>query len=641
MTRWQFGPYRVEALLGRGGMSEVYRAYDASQDRVVALKLLARQFAADEQYQERFRRESQAAARLREPHVIPIHRYGELDGRLFIDMRLVEGDSLAAVLARNGSMSPLRTALIIEQVASALDAAHADGLVHRDVKPSNVLLTSASGTGGRDFVYLVDFGISRTFRRSPTTSLTETGAMIGTPEYMAPERFVDGSIDQQVDVYALACLVYECLTARPPFPKNDLPALIFAHVNTPPPRPSMMLPNLPESVDAVVAVGMAKDPTVRYSTAGELASALRTAVSPSRPATVTSVNENSLTHPRLRRRIVVLAGGVMVLLAALGTIIGTIVWGSTSSRTIDQPPTGTTPVVENTIIVGSKPESVAITPDGKNGYVTSIDSKDLSIIDTSTNTVTATVPIQAGPPQYIAIAPDGKHAYATIYDPRSEVHAVSVIDTKTKKVTATISVGLRPYGLAVTPDGSEIYVADHDSATISVISATSNKVVTTIGVAPNPHWIVFSPDGHTAYVADHESNVMSIIDTATKIVTSVVPTGKSPHSVAVSPDGRQIDVTDYDANTVTVIDAFRRVVATTVPVGVNPRWVGYSPDSRYAYIVNEESGTLSVIDALANHVTSNVSVGRTPTVGAVSPDGRHVYVVNQDSNTVSVVRVMP
>jgi serine/threonine protein kinase len=156
-------------------MGEVYRAYDASHDRVVALKLLARQFAAGEQYQERFRRESRAAARLREPHVIPIHRYGEIDGRLFIDMRLVEGESLAAVLARNGPMSRLRTGLIVEQVASALDAAHADGLVHRDVKLSNVLLTRTPSTGNHDFVYLVDFGISRTLKRPQGASLTESG----------------------------------------------------------------------------------------------------------------------------------------------------------------------------------------------------------------------------------------------------------------------------------------------------------------------------------------------------------------------------------------------------------------------------------------------------------------------------------
>ncbi|EOD68459.1 serine/threonine-protein kinase, partial [Amycolatopsis vancoresmycina] len=177
----QFGPYRIEGLLGRGGMGEVHRAYDTAHDRVVALKLLSDPFVADEAFRARFRRESQIVARLREPHVIPIHAYGEIDGRLYLDMRLVEGRDLKELLEA-GPLEPGRAAEIVAQVAGALDAAHADGLVHRDVKPSNVLVTDAG------FVYLVDFGIARSMT-AEGTSITGTGNVIGTLDYMAPERF--------------------------------------------------------------------------------------------------------------------------------------------------------------------------------------------------------------------------------------------------------------------------------------------------------------------------------------------------------------------------------------------------------------------------------------------------------------------
>ncbi|SFW58585.1 serine/threonine-protein kinase [Amycolatopsis australiensis] len=266
----QFGPYRIEGLLGRGGMGEVHRAYDTAHDRVVALKLLSDPFGADEAFRARFRRESQIVARLREPHVIPIHAYGEIDGRLYLDMRLVEGRDLKELLA-DGPLEPVRAAGIVEQVAGALDAAHADGLVHRDVKPSNVLVTSA------DFVYLVDFGIARSMT-AEGTSITGTGNVIGTLDYMAPERFGDAPITGLVDVYALACVFFECLTGRRPFPAEGAAAQMGAHLTAPPPVPSRERPGLPPALDAVVARGMAKNPAERYPTAGAFAEAVRAAL---------------------------------------------------------------------------------------------------------------------------------------------------------------------------------------------------------------------------------------------------------------------------------------------------------------------------------------------------------------------------
>ncbi|GAB3136712.1 serine/threonine-protein kinase [Amycolatopsis stemonae] len=267
----QFGPYRIEGLLGRGGMGEVHRAYDTAHDRVVALKLLSDPFVADEAFRARFRRESQIVARLREPHVIPIHAYGEIDGRLYLDMRLVEGRDLKELLEA-GPLDPARAAGIVEQVAGALDAAHADGLVHRDVKPSNVLVTNA------DFVYLVDFGIARSMS-GEGTSITGTGNVIGTLDYMAPERFGEAPITGLVDVYALACVFFECLTGHRPFAAEGAAAQMGAHLTAPPPAPSRERPGLPPALDAVVARGMAKNPADRYPTATAFAQAVRAAVS--------------------------------------------------------------------------------------------------------------------------------------------------------------------------------------------------------------------------------------------------------------------------------------------------------------------------------------------------------------------------
>jgi serine/threonine protein kinase len=274
----QFGPYRIEGLLGRGGMGEVHRAYDTAHDRVVALKLLSDPFVADEAFRARFRRESQIVARLREPHVIPIHAYGEIDNRLYLDMRLVEGRDLKELL-EDGPLDPARAAGIVEQVAGALDAAHADGLVHRDVKPSNVLVTSA------DFVYLVDFGIARSMT-AEGTSITGTGNVIGTLDYMAPERFGDAPITGLVDVYALACLFFECLTGHRPFPADGAAAQMGAHLTAPPPVLSQARPGVPVALDAVVARGMAKNPADRYPTAAAFASAVRAALATPTPAPI-------------------------------------------------------------------------------------------------------------------------------------------------------------------------------------------------------------------------------------------------------------------------------------------------------------------------------------------------------------------
>jgi serine/threonine-protein kinase len=249
-------------------MGEVYEAYDTVKDRVVALKLLDVELAKDPIYVERFRRESHAAARLQEPHVIPVHDWGEVDGVLYIDMRMVQGHDLKRRLQTTGPLAPAEAVAIVEQIAAALDAAHQLGLIHRDVKPANILLTSD------DFAYLVDFGIAHS---ESDAGLTVTGSAIGSFAYMAPERFESLPSSAGADIYALTCVLYECLTGRVPFEADSNLGTIRAHMMSPPPRPSAVL-GIPASLDAVIATGMAKDPGRRYATAGHLARAARAAL---------------------------------------------------------------------------------------------------------------------------------------------------------------------------------------------------------------------------------------------------------------------------------------------------------------------------------------------------------------------------
>ena len=297
MPQTMLGPYRLDALLGRGGMGEVYRAYDTEQDRRVALKILPASLSQDPLYRGRFRREARLASALTDPHVVPIHRYGEIDGQLFLDMRLVDGEDLGEVLRRNRRLPPEDAVRLIEQVASALDAAHREGLVHRDVKPSNVFLTRPGTPEAPRFAYLGDFGLARNLVGTASAVLTVAGHAVGTPEYMAPERFLGGQVDGRVDVYSLACLLHECLTGEPSFVREGMPALMHAHIHAPPPRPSTRK-GVASGFDAVVARGLAKDPARRYATAGELAAQARAVlVAESRAPARTGYFDDTDTNP--------------------------------------------------------------------------------------------------------------------------------------------------------------------------------------------------------------------------------------------------------------------------------------------------------------------------------------------------------
>jgi serine/threonine protein kinase len=265
-----FAGYRIDDLVGRGGMGVVYRATDASLERAVALKLLAPELARDESFRRRFATESKLAASLDHPNVIPIYQAGEHDGVLYLAMRFVRGDDLRVRLRREGLLEPDVAARLVAQVGSALDAAHEAGLVHRDVKPANVLLD------GHDHAYLTDFGLTK--RLAADTVETRTGQILGTLDYIAPEQIRGEPPGPYTDVYALACMTLHLLTGEVPFTVDTEEAKLWAHLSEPPPRASERRPGLPLAVDAVLTRAMAKDPALRHATAGEFAADIVAAV---------------------------------------------------------------------------------------------------------------------------------------------------------------------------------------------------------------------------------------------------------------------------------------------------------------------------------------------------------------------------
>ncbi|MFF9771516.1 serine/threonine-protein kinase [Streptomyces sp. NPDC014636] len=289
--------YRIESEVGRGGMAVVYRAHDLRLDRTVALKLLAPELARNDTFRKRFTHESQVAASIDHPHIVPVFEAGETDGVLYIAMRYVSGSDLRHLLDVHGPLPPPDAVRIAAQVASALDAAHEHGLVHRDVKPGNILVAEGTDSDHPEHVYLTDFGLTK--KSLSLTGFTSVGQFVGTLDYVSPEQISGRPVDGRCDVYGLSCVVYETLTGRPPFQREDDMALLWAHQYDEPPPPSAR-PGLAPALDPVFAKALAKSPDGRYDTCLAFVAALRTAMTtapahgradeePDRPAPVRPV----------------------------------------------------------------------------------------------------------------------------------------------------------------------------------------------------------------------------------------------------------------------------------------------------------------------------------------------------------------
>ena len=643
MALLQVGNYRIDYLLASGGMGEVYKAYDTRRDRYVALKLLPEALSGDQEYLKRFQRESHVAARLREPHVIPIHDFGEIDGRLFIDMRLVDGIDIRMLLDENGPIAPQRAVKLLSQVAEALDAAHADDLVHRDIKPSNILVTPS------DFVYVVDFGIARLIG-ARQTSLTITGATIGTMDYMAPERFAGHVVDGRADVYSLACVLHECLTATTPFRGKDVPSLIYAHLYSNPPQASSIVKGVPPALDAVIARGMAKDPADRFATAGALVAAASEALlsevpAPAPPAATTfSARQGMVRSP-----------GHQPEPADHRSIEGIRDSPRESLATDKVDDSGGTPPPENL------PQGRRIEPDGSRpppGAVTGRSARKPAWRRRGVLVLTGAVAIAI----VIALITDfvKPNTGGTRTDqarPASNLSsgASAPASAAVPTVVEKIPVGQTPNYIEVAPNGKFAYIANPAAGAITVLDTAKDQVSGIIDIPQGPpQYVSFSPDGRTAYVsvfnasysnASSSVHLIAFIDTATNTVTSTVPVDNvTPGPPTASPDGQYLYVPnrnyttgDPNGNIIDVIDTASKKLTGRIAVPANPHWIVFGAGGRYFYSTNHLSGLVTVLNAQNNSIVKEIQVGQTPHSEALSPDGSRLAVTSFSGNEVFLI----
>ncbi|MGE3286246.1 MAG: protein kinase [Pseudonocardia sp.] len=654
----EFGQYRIESLIGFGGMGEVHRAYDTRRDREVALKLLPTALSRDPEYQKRFRRESYTVARLREPHVIPIHDYGEIDDQLFIDMRLVDGRSLGAMLSEDGALDQTRAVALVVQVADALDAAHADGLVHRDIKPSNILVTP------NDFVYVVDFGIAHVTGHTHS-ALTMSGATLGTLDYMAPERFESRPVDPRTDVYSLACVLYECLTAQRPFAGNDLPALMYGHLFSDPPKPSAVNPAVHPAFDDVVARGMAKNMEERFTGARQFADAARAALATAQVAAHTGAVPTPVVTPAgpEAEPTVLNAGEATILNAGEATVRDAQYPGDAAQvhPAFAAPPYGNGHgggYGNNGAGYGGGP---GYGPGGPPGHYT----QGVAVADPPPPGGPAAPPTTSGGGGsrkliygLAAVALVAVLVAATtivlllrgdspasglgpIAAPPAKVKAANSIDKPTV-AGDPVPVGPTPGYMEITPDGSRGYIANRGAGVLTVFDTTRNQVLGTIPVPDgSPQFVAFTPDGTRAYVsvtnADFTVNEVVVVDTASFQILDKIPTGKRPFALDITPDGKTVYVPNHDSGSITVIDTATDKVTDEIKVAPNPHWVDVTEDGKYVWAANHESNVVSVIDTGTNQVLATVPVGASPHSIVKLPGKDTVIVCNYDGNSLSVI----
>ena len=616
--------YRVEELIGRGGMGVVYRAYDLRLKRSVAVKFVAPWLALDERFRERFARETELVMSLEHPNVVPIYDAGDVEGRLYLAMRLVEGPDLGSLLRAEGALEPARTVAICSQIASALDAAHARGLVHRDVKPSNVLLD------GSEHVYLADFGLTRSLGNPIAESGEERS--IGTPAYLAPEQLEGLAVDGRADVYSLGCLLYECLTGERVFPRDSRLAEAWAHLEEEPPRASRTRRGLPERVDRVISRALAKEPAERYPTCGALVAAA----------------EREL-RPRSGRRRALLAGIVVLGVAGAAAVALAVGIGRGSAHgllpnslvRIDPKSLKATEVAQ----VGDAPDLVVesggylwvtdnILRDSKSSGIRNAGDLTLTRVDPATG---ETVPVGGVSPCGLAPDPSGDVWVANCFTTGEPSNVVRV-NKRTREFGKPLPVpGGTQFVRSLVYGGGYLWAADFPSGSSPYVSA-----VTRVDPQSGKKRKIRVPDTNTCadgcvlgWSAEHGDLWAGSFDDGGLTRVRGATTRETIHSVAVNPssvvvDGDVVWVADWGAPQVVRVSAVGASRLRRIALPVRSRgcpkfscvW-RVAAGAGFIWATTPEDGALWRIDPKTN-VPKRISLPYRP-IGVVA-DANNVWV---------------
>ncbi|TVZ04904.1 hypothetical protein EAS64_09695 [Trebonia kvetii] len=686
-----FGPgsriagYVLEEQVGAGGMAVVFRAHDERLDRQVALKLLAPGLVADQAFRQRFIRESRAAAAVDDPHIIPVFEAGEAAGVLFIAMRYVRGGDVRSLLDGAGHLPPARVAEIISQVSTALDAAHARGLVHRDVKPANMLLDSSAGSGRPDHVYLSDFGLSKATLSA--SGLTGTGSFLGTVDYVSPEQIEGKPVDGRADQYALACAAFELLTGSPPFRREEAMAVIWAQVSQPAPAVTSLRPDLPAAVDPVLERALAKAPGDRWPTCGEFADALRSALgfAPYETGALPAQGGGSGPTPRIVTQLADIrpsGGGSGPKPAAAGAASGhpktknmaldselgaaaTEAYASGASLppavAVRRRPAWRSPGVLAGVIV------VVLAAGGGGAYVAGHVGGTKPAASPS-GTQTGQTPTSASTSTSSATA-SASVAAAAVAVPGCSTAAAAGKTLTVSGTTVKLQNG-GGYGIAVSRTGKYVFATNPDKLSVLVMNsghtATKQYGDTVAYPGEAARGVALTSDGKYAAVA---AGNMIFVENATvaeqdsgsaQAATLAVP-GVRPvtdaSGVAISPDNRWGFVTLRNSNKLAVFDMAKAltsgqnqpgVFVGTITLGIHPAGLAVSPDGLWLYVVSgakartaafgPSEGVISVLSIPkletepSSALVAQAAAGCGATGVTVSPDGTTVWVTAQSSN---------
>jgi streptogramin lyase len=581
-------------------MGLVYRATHLRLKRSVALKVIAPELSDDPRVSARFERESEIAASLRHPNIVTIFDAGEAADRLYITMEYVEGSDLGTVIALEGGVELGRAAGILSQVASALDAAHSLGLVHRDVKPANVLLADDSG---RDHAYLTDFGLAK--YADAGSGLTSSGAVVGTPDYMAPEQIIGDRLDARTDVYALGCLLYHALTGEVPYPRASIASTMWAHMNDPPPRATELRGDLPAGIDAVLQRAMAKEAAQRFPSAGDLARAVFGAVggtvvvAPERTVATGDAAPPSAEPPRTARH-----------------------------RLLRQPT-----LVGDAIPVGSKPKALAV---GAGGIWVAHSEGLLSCIDAELGKVVGD-PIRISHDwEYVSLTADDASVWVADYGYlfRFDPHAGELLrfDHESGRLTAEEVLGIGPS--AVTFGGGDVWLADTDRARLSRIEPQSGRLT------GGPFKIPASP----SRLAVGARGVWAVHAMALGAVSCIDPrSGRrdvyiqdTPHPIDLATTARDIWITDpYEQAVVRVNEQSGRVAGE--PIKLDGRPLEIAAGMEGVWVTDQFSGAVWHIDPHSGLVVGECAEIE-PRLSGIAVGAGFVWVGHLDDGTVLRIR---